>query len=450
MSMSRPIASGSFYRSIARLLPFATSLLIVHAIIGCAGESRTQWLGIDIQFSSLPSGSQPASAPVMPADRKVDFQLMNELGASRLRIDIMNWSRIQPTENSSYDFSSTDQIVRLAQQNNIEIIAVCCHVPAWASADSATGLPSQDKSQAFTAFVRAFVTRYSGDRARRPIQSYECFVQAKNTSTTDYAYWLKLFHDTVKSISPQSTVILGSLTSPGLLIPSQPEGDYNTFFERLLADPALQGPHYPYFDIVGFYNYPRSYPGRPPFEHAVAYLRQTMAARRFDRPLWLTAFGANSNDPHTTGEGRQAADLVRWAIHARTLGIERMYLHTLRDDPPLQDPKTALAYGLVKAVSVGGQPAPKPAFNAMITLMGILKTQGNVTRRADGIYMLSGEKEPTYVLWKVASYDPSSFLIPGWWVVQTLNGQRFVRQGAKIAVTEKPIFLQKTTSPFIR
>ena len=83
-------------------------------------------------------------------------------------------------------------------------------------------------------------------------------------------------------------------------------------------------------------------------------------------------------------------------------------------------------------------------------LLGILKTQPHVTRRAEGIYMLSGQKEPTYVLWKVASYDPSSFLIPGWWEVRTMNGQQVVRQGAEIKLSYQPIFLQPTRSPFIQ
>ncbi len=447
---------GFVRRRTLPLLLIAGLLPCGHFLPGCAAPEQTDWLGIDVRLATPIAGSQPASAPNAPIDGEVDFRLMAELGVNLLRVDLMDWSRVQPGPEGRYDFSAIDRLVRLADKANIEITAVCSGVPAWAAANPPAKLPARDKSQAFVNFVRAFVERYGTGGVKpmpglhRPIRAFECFEAPEDTPTAEYAYWLKAFHDAVKGVSPKAIVVLGSLASPGLKDPTRPQGDYDTFFERFLAEVVLEGPSFPYFDVVGFQNYPRSFPGRPPFEHNVIYLRQKMGARHIDRPIWLTAFGAASNDPHARGDDRQAAELVRWAIHGRTLGLDRMYLHTLRDAPAGQAQKDSPAFGLVRAGGGGQGPALKPAFQALTILLGILKSQGHVTRRADGVYMLSGQEQPTYVVWSVPSYDPSPFLISGWWDIRTINGQREVREGREIRPTDKPIFLRQTTSPFIR
>ena len=431
------------------------ALLLAFALAGCSPQPRAAWLGIDTRLGSPAAGTQPATAPVNAANREIDLDMLGELGISLQRVELMNWARIQPAPNARYDFSVSDEIVKRAQQKGVDLLAVCGGIPGWAALPPAGRVPSRETSAAFAAFVRAFVERYDGDSTRdmpgllHPLRTYEFIQEVEDVPTADYAFWLKLFYETVKGVSPKSTIVLGSLKSPGVKLPDLPAGEYHTWFERLLAEPALHGPTYPYFDAVGFHNFPRRYPGRPPFESAVVYLRQVLAAHRLDRPLWLTAFGANSNDPNAGGEERQAADLIRWTIHARSLGIERMYLYTLRDDPPSGKPQASRAFGLVRSATIGGRPDHKPAFEAMALLLSLIKNDSQITRRADGVYMIPGDKEPTYVLWRVASYDPSPFLIPGWWEVRTLTGQRFVRQGADIKVTEQPVFIQRTTSPFI-
>lgn len=455
--MYNPVTAVSTSRSgITGILTSAAVLTVSSILVGCAGEPEKDWLGIDIRLSPPPVGSQPATSAAAAVDQDVDFRFMKELGVAQLRADLMNWSRIQPTPESRFDFSWPDSVVRLAQQSSIDILAVCGPIPAWASSSAAPGLPALDKGSSFSAFARAFVERYDGDGVgdmpglRRPIRAYEFIPEMEGSPTADYAACLKLFHDAVKAANSKGRVVLGSLTSPGVRDEGRPIADHHTWFERLLADPALQGPGYPYFDVVGFFNYPRRFAGRPPFEHAVTYLQQAMNGRHFNRPLWLTGFGASSSGTLEGAEQRQAADLVSWAIHGRTLGIHRMYLHTLMDAPAAGNRQPADAFGLLRVPAPGGQVAPKPTFHAIKMLLGILKTQGQVTRRADGIYMLSGQKEPTYVLWRVPSYDPSSFLIPGWWSVRTLSGQETVRQGSEIKLTDQPIFIQSTRSPFIR
>ena len=429
-------------------------LLLGGLAIGCAAEPREPWLGIDLRMRPVVAGTRPASGPALPADHQSKLRLVSELGAPHLRVDLMDWARIQPRNDVPYNFSSSDRFVRLAQRHGMDILAVCAAVPAWAAAGPTSRLPAREHAEAFSAFVRAFVERYDGDGVRdmpglrRPIRSFECFENPEGEPTPDYAFWLKRFHDAAKFASSKSIVVLGSLRCPGLQPPTDPPSDAPTYFERLLAEEVLQGSGGACFDVVGFSNYPRHYPGRPAFEHAVAYLRQALAARRLDRPIWLTAFGADSRTPEASGEDRQAADLLCWAIHGRSVGIDRLYQHTRSDAQPEAGFGPSEAFGLVREGEV--PPSRKPAFHAVALLLDVLRAAPQVTRRADGIYMLSGDKEPTYVLWRVARYDPSSFLIPGWWEVRTLAGQRLVRQGADIQVTDQPIFLQRTRSPFIR
>lgn len=433
------------------------ALLVTVAISGCGNSSQKAWLGVNTRFGPPESyGLAPDSpgAATTKADRQIDLEMIRQLGVTLIRDAGMSWAVIQPESKRRYDFSFSDELVRRAHSAQAELLMVFTSVPRWATADPADtaihlGVPSREHNAAFSSFVRTFVDRYGHRHTGgigQPVPAYQFLQNIEQIPPAEYAYWLKLFHAAVKASDRTALVVLGDLTSPGMAATEQPENNHASYFDRLLADPELQGDGYPYFDVVAFRSYPRRYPGRPAFDDKLAYVRQVMADHKLDLPVWVTAYGSDSEADQ---EGRQAQDLIKWALHGRAIGIDRLYLHSLRDEPATDTQVATQNYGVVHRAEAGKSPERKAAFRACQTLFQRLARQPRLTLRASGVYMLTGEGDPTYVIWKVHDYDPSAFLISGWWEIQSLTGQRVVRQGSEIKLTDQPILIQRARSPFI-
>ncbi len=434
------------------------ALLIATAIGGCGDPAQKAWLGLNTRFGPPELYGLAADAPgaaLTKADRQIDLEMLRELGVPLIRDAGMSWAVIQPEPTRRYDFSFPDDLVRRAQAAQADLLMVFTGIPKWAAAESDgaaihCGVPAREHAVAFFTFVRTFVDRYgsrqTGGRGH-PVRAYEFLEDIERVPPGEYAYWLKRFHAAVKESDRSALVVLGGLTSPGITAADEPEDDRADYLERLLADPELQGDGFPYFDVVAFHSYPHRYPGRPAFEDKLAHIRQVLADHHLDLPVWVTAYGAGSG---TDQEGRQARDIVRWALHGRAIGIDRLYLHSLRDGRQPDGKHVGNSFGLVCQAEHGKAPQRKPAFRAYQTLLQRVAQQPRLTPRAPGVYMLTGAGEPTYAVWKVDNYDPSPFLIPGWWEIHMFNGKRFVRQGAEIKLTDQPIFIQRARSPFIR
>lgn len=424
--------------------------------VGCADPVTTAgWLGLDVQLGYEPGEALwPAPRPT-PQERDIYFDLIGDLGVPRIRDRYMNWARIQPAPDGPYDFTDADDLIRRAQAARLDVLVVFRGVPAWAAAgggDVSSRLPSRDHAESFVGFVRAFVRRYDGDGVadmpglRRPIRAFEFMQDIDAFPLDEYAYWLKLFYETVKGTDPKAIVVLGSLRTPGLKTYDRPEGDYETCFERLLREPGLSGASFPCFDVVGFQQFPALHPGRSAFDQSVSYLRVTMAQNGLDLPIWLTAYGYDSEAKE---EGRQAANIVKWALRARALGIDRAYLHCLWDYRVPGQPGPGRNLGLVREVEAGEVPSRKPAYEAFRTVLREVDARPRVAQRGEGLYVLTGQGEPRYAIWKEESYDPTSTLIPGWWQVRTLSGRTSTRQGTEIRLTATPLFIERVPSPFI-
>ncbi|MBI4580118.1 MAG: hypothetical protein HY718_10480 [Planctomycetes bacterium] len=421
---------------------------------GCVSPPSSAWIGLNTGVGG--AGRATATRPAN-GDLPRTFQLVAELKAPLVREAIMNWGLIQPRPGRPYDFAFSDEYVRSAQQANADVLAVFQGIPAWASVtpnlgNVDPGLPPRQHAQAFAAFVEAFVERYDADgladmvSLTRPVRAYQFMCEMEDVDVREYAYWLKLFYQAVKKADRRAVVVLGALRSPGVKTFDQPAGDYPSYFEHLLADPELAGPAYPYFDVAAFNSFPVRYPGRSPFDDAVAYLRQTMADHRLSLPIWLTALGCAGKGAK---EGELADNLVKWVVKARTIGIERAYWHSLRDADGA-GPPALQSCGLVRGADEAQPMTPRAGFHALRTMIDETRQRPHVAMRGDGLYVLTGRDEPRYVIWRPESHDPSPVLLSGWWSVETLAGTRTVEQGAKLKLTGSPLFLQRTTSPFIR
>lgn len=419
---------------------------------GCAAPERSGWIGLN---TSVYQPAEATARPVGAENLSRTFALVDELDVPFVRDAVMNWALLQPQPDMPPDFAAADAYVRAAGKVECEILAVFEGVPGWAldrAADGAIvgGLPSRRHASAFAAFVSAFVERYDGDGrddARGltlPVRAYQFVCEMEHTPPHEYAFWLELFHRSVKQADPTATVVLGGLRSPGVPFFDEVGGEYPRYFERLLGEPDLQGPAYPCFDVVAFHGFPVRYPGRPPFDEAVAYLRQVMVSHKFNRPIWLTAFGHPARDMR---DAEQAEQLVKCAVRARALGVERIYWYGLLDRAGA-GPAMMSHCGLLRETD--GQFVPKPAFEAFDKLIAEATDRPDVAMRGEGLYVFTGRGEPRYVVWKEETHDPPRLFIPGWWQTEPLSGPKMVRQGSEIRITRSPQFLERTTSPFIR
>lgn len=427
--------------------------LIAAAVAGCDPSARTGWLGLNTQLAEAALRT-PDPAHAGPPD--ASLALLDELKPPKVRDTAMNWAVIQPQAGGPCDFAFSDRLVLATQSRRADLLAVFRGVPAWAAGDPnarATDIrvPARDHAPAFADFVRRFVERYDDDgradmpRLAAPVRAYQFLYEMEEIPPGEYAWWLKVFYDSVKSADPQATVVLGGLRSPGLKLVDEPLGDYPTYFERLLADPELAGPAYPCFDVAAFHSFPARHPGRPAFDEPVAYMRQVMARHNLSLPIWLTAYGAGSNPEELN---RQVDNLVKWTVKAPTIGIQRAYLYCLSDSGDAGHGSVQNC-GLIRE-GPDGQIFRKPAFHAFQKLLTEIQDRPDVSFRGDGMYVLSGTGSPRYVIWREDSYQTGSPLMNGWWSVETPTGPKTVRQGSEITLTASPVLMERTTSPFIQ
>jgi hypothetical protein len=429
-------------------------MLIVGGVLaaGCESRPKDGWIGLNTQ---LGEPMLPMVSPSPDNPPPACLELIRELEMPLVRDVAMNWGLIQPTADGPYDFSSADRIVRAAQDARADLLVVFKGVPGWASARAEPRLvdlqlPARQHADAFAKFVTRFVERYNDDNRsdmsglKWPVRSYQFMYEMEDIPTAEYAWWLRIFYQSVKAAEPKAVVVLGGLRSPGLELEDQPFGNYPAYFQHLLAEPELAGPSYPYFDVAAFHSFPERYPGRSPFDDAVDYMRQTMASHELGLPIWMTAYGASSGADTLEN---QAEQLVKWTVKARTLGIQRMYLHCLCD---CRDPGhgPVLHCGLLRE-STEGEVYRKPAFHAVQKLVREVNDRPDVAFRGDGYYVLSGKGDPRYVVWHEDSYGPGPRLNPGWWSVETMTGPKVVRQGSEVRLTGRPLFVERTKSPFI-
>lgn len=439
-----------YARAIGRLLSIVVALALVFSA-GCSEPYRpTGWIGVNSGLAGPLAVT--ATRPASEAECHATYGLLSELGVRAARDELMNWSLAQPKSDGGLDFRRSDELIRGLQLAGMDVTAVFCGVPAWAGAKwqgagLRCGVPAREHVERFRAFVTRFVERYDADSRldlsglRRPVHAYQFMDEMEDVPAAEYAFWMGEFYTAVKQADPRATVVLGSLRSPGIKLVNAPEVAYIDYFAELLDTPEWAGGANVPFDVVAFNNFPGTYPGRTPFDDSMAYLRQVMAKHKLERPIWLTAYGCRGGGSPDS----QSDNLIKWTLRARTLGIEQVYLYSLKDQPRMAGHSAPPGCGLVRE----GTLEHKPAFAAFTKLTEELKKRPDISLRAQGLYSLTGTGDPKFIIWKEESYDPTKVLIPGWWAIETFTGNRLVRQGREIKPTASPLLIQRTTSPFI-
>ncbi|HUZ47833.1 MAG TPA: hypothetical protein VMW54_14450 [Terriglobia bacterium] len=415
------------------------------------GGRRVQF-GINSFLGNL--GRSELRGPVLkttPADRTNYLDAVRALGVHSIRETFMDWSDIEPVRGGGYLLDAFDDIATKASSRGIEIEALCYPFPDWATGHPAASadkkfvfmgdLPKRNYEGDFRRFIRKMVSRYGtgpGSLGLKTPTRHWIFFNEPDIcyfNAHDYAWWLKVFYEEVKSADPAARVIAPALASPGVEL----AGDTRinaTFLDQVLAAGELQGPHYPYFDVLDFHNYPQGYGTRPnvyALNAAYGYVTKALHRHHLNLPIWLDETGDNSKDFNL-----QAERVVKYLAHAASLGFERINLHGLWDFYPPE------FWGVLENTPSGEVPVRKPSFFAFQALVSKIGKNRGVEFLGPGRYKaLRPSAEPVYVLWSEGANTQTPCFLKGRLRVTNVKNQQAEMDAANLKLSESPIFVER-------
>jgi len=189
---------------------FITLTLLVIAIQ--AGAGIVPRYGINQDFVWTPDAEIPAL-----------IQAMKDAHIQAVRIAI-RWTTVEP-ERGKWNFTKVDSVVHALHEAGIVILPTLMSVPAWASGVKPAGVkgfydsfPPQ-RMEDWQEYVRQVVFRY-----RKEVRFWEIWNEENGADfykpqpdAAHYVSLLKTAHDTIKSIDPKATVVLGGLQLNGII-----------------------------------------------------------------------------------------------------------------------------------------------------------------------------------------------------------------------------------------
>jgi polysaccharide biosynthesis protein PslG len=261
----------------------------------------------------------------------------------------VTWAAVAPTRpvkasdpfDETYRFDDLDELVRGAQQRNIEVLLTIWGTPGWANGGTGLNrLPTRLSD--LTAFTRALASRYSGRWAGYPhVRFYsiwnesnrEQFLAPQYTTSgvfvapVNYARLYRAAYAGIKSGNSTARVAIGETASNGRSVRLGRKGVQETSspgrFVQLLGQqrPRLR------FDAWAHHPYPTS-SSAPPAQRflwpGVGLSNLDQLGRALDKafarrntPIWITEYGHQTRGPGSVSPARQATYL------AQALGLAR-------------------------------------------------------------------------------------------------------------------------------
>jgi hypothetical protein len=267
-----------------------------------------------------------------------DLQAIRDAGFSWAKVNF-GWRDIEGAGKGIYDWSRTDHIVEMANDENIALLIRIDHQPPWAGGGYPENGPPDDM-QDLADFFTALVTRYRGR-----IRAYEVWNEPnlarewgnREPNAAEYVEMLGLSYAAIKAADPNAMVISAGLSPTGTSDATARPDDL--YLEAMYA--AMGGSSEGYFDVLGAHGpgY-KSPPERDPAEvaanptyggHRAFSFRRVEDLRAImvrngdeDKQIALLEFGWTS-DPrpdspynwHAVDEETKADYLVRAFEYAR-------------------------------------------------------------------------------------------------------------------------------------
>lgn len=267
-----------------------------------------------------------------PNKRAPLIDAMRELGVRWVRLPL-RWNVVQP-EPGAFDWSRTDPVIDELRAADIRVLAILMSVPAWANGtvpDEVEGwydaYPPRSLGD-WEAYVRAAVERYGGRirhweiwNEQNGVDFYRPLPDAER-----YVALLRSAYRTIKSVQPDSVVLMGGLQMNGVI--ANPWSPVKVeHFLKGMYDAGAAGA----FDAVNIHPYVTE---TDPVEGIGEMVRGTLEVLRRNgdagRPIWITEIGVASRADPT---GRlQADNLERTFVELRGFPeVTRVFWFCLMD-----------------------------------------------------------------------------------------------------------------------
>lgn len=341
-------------------------------VAGCLGagtalaqqpESRSGTMPLELGLSVGLDALRAQSA----LDLDAEFADYRRLGARWLRVDL-NWSVIQEAGPDSYDWSTMDRILGLAEGAGMRVLPIAGSAPRWL--DGGVGPSTPEAFAAYAKFLTAAVERYRS----RGIRTWEIWNEPNlsgfwppEPDPVAYAHLLQAAYAAIRAADPEAVVLFGGL-SPVPEMSAEESGSLKLVpAARFLSDVYANGGAGS-FDALSFHPY--TWPELPESPYPwtgwtimTGPIRDLMTAHGDGgKKIWITEFGAPTN-PDGVSEATQAKILEQGVLRARTYPWAGPLLWYSYRDLGTDPAESENWYGLVRYAR-----DPKPAYFRFQTL----------------------------------------------------------------------------------
>ncbi|MBK5287807.1 MAG: hypothetical protein JJE46_04995 [Acidimicrobiia bacterium] len=186
-------------------------LVVLVAVVGCRGHVPST-AGISTGSDFLASA---------PSDQELELGRLAQTGAHWVRLDL-DWEIVQPRGPGDWDWSTYDALVRMAERQGLEVLAVPIWTPPWANQGKSLNTPPTDPAT-YATLVREAVSRHrAGGAAGTKIRAWEIWNEPNNPpfwstapDAPGYVDLLRHAYFAAKSVDPDSIIITGGLAPNG-------------------------------------------------------------------------------------------------------------------------------------------------------------------------------------------------------------------------------------------
>ena len=226
--------------------------------------------------------------------------------ASAIRLDVAP-SLIFTSPSQPPDFSGLDEVVALARQYHLQVVADLFTIPPW-MAQCAT--PTSDPTRCATDDLSGYASVISQivSRGDPVIRDWEVWNEPDTSQFFDgtpqqYAFMLRTAHNAIKAVDPSDDVLLGGISNVAS----------TAWLTQMLATPGADAVDA--FDIANVHERGDLWQ----LAHDLTGFRQFLAAQGFHGPLWVTEHGYPSDpqfqyDPGYTGGPADQASYLQASL----------------------------------------------------------------------------------------------------------------------------------------
>lgn len=213
------------------------------------------------------------------AEVEKDFQLIRELGLSRLRVSF-SWSNYEPVKGRPARLDWLHRFVDLAGKYEITLMPYLCYAPAWVGENGQWNDKPQDMKDWYN-YVFRMVSEFKDQIHYWELWNEEDIQQWFNGTIDDYVALFRAGAEAVKAADPTAKVLVGGLTEP------------NDPWVQALLDNGCGD----LFDVVPVHSYAESWSGRMVEDYLTDYgsdfdfLVAMLEKQGKKQEIWLNEIG---------------------------------------------------------------------------------------------------------------------------------------------------------------